>query len=68
MSLTRTSLTSYAPMMRDPDENGPRRLAARQWHETGAVVILPESIDRLAPLDRDYVRALAAKLYGPRET
>ncbi|MBB4859646.1 hypothetical protein HNO88_002975 [Novosphingobium chloroacetimidivorans] len=53
--------------MRDPDERGAHRLAARMWHTEGAVVLRPESIARLDPLDRDYVRAIAAKLYGPRE-
>lgn len=67
MSLNRTSLTRYAPSMRDPDPKGAHKLAARQWHETGAIVLLPESIDRLDWQDRELVRAIAAKLYGPRE-
>ena len=67
MSLNRTSLTPYARLMQDPDEHGPHKLAARMWHTEGAVVLRPESIARLDPLDRDYVRAIAAKLYGPRK-
>lgn len=67
MSYSRGSLTPYAAQMRDPDERGAHRLAARMWHTEGAVVLRPESIARLDPLDRDYVRAIAAKLYGPRE-
>lgn len=64
--LSRTSLTRYAGMMADPDENGAKRLAARKWHEDGSIVLLPASIQRLDPLDRDLVRAIAARLYGPR--
>lgn len=53
--------------MRDPDPDGPRKLAARQWHASGAIVLLPDSIARLDWQDRELVRAIAAKLYGPRE-
>lgn len=67
MSLNRTSLTRYAATMRDPDPKGAHKLAARQWHEAGAIVLLPESIERLDWQDRELVRAIAAKLYGPRE-
>lgn len=63
---SRTSLTRHAPGMRDADENGPRRLAARKWHEDGSVVLLADSVRRLDPLDRDLVRAIATRLYGPR--
>lgn len=66
MSRSRTSLTPYAPMMREPDEQGPHRLAARKWHENGAIVLLPESIERLDWQDRQLVRSIAAKLYGQR--
>lgn len=64
---SRTSLTPYARLMNDPDENGPHRMAARKWHEDGSIILLPASVQRLDPLDRDLVRAIAAKLYGPRE-
>jgi len=67
VSLNRTSLTPYARQMQDPDPKGSHKLAARMWHTEGAVVLRAESIARLDPLDRDYVRAIAAKLYGPRE-
>lgn len=62
----RTSLTPYAPQMRDPDPQGAHRLAARKWHEDGSIVLLPQSIARLDPLDRELVQAIAAKLYGKR--
>lgn len=68
MSVSRTSLTRYARQMQDPDPNGAHKLAARQWHDTGAVVILPASIDRLDWQDRELVRAIATKLYGPRDS
>lgn len=63
----RTSLTPYARFMQEPDETGAKRLAARQWHQTGAVVILPDSIARMNWEDRDFLNALAARLYGARE-
>lgn len=65
--MSRTSLTKYAPLMRDPDEDGPKRMAARKWHEDGAIILLPCSIQRLDPLDRELLNAIAAKLYGKRE-
>lgn len=61
-----TSLTKFAGSMRDVDENGPHHLAARKWHEDGSVVILAASIDRLNWQDRELVKAIATKLYGPR--
>lgn len=63
----RTSLTPYAAGMREPDENGPRRMAARKWHEDGSIILLPDSVDRLPWQDRELVRGIAAKLYGQRE-
>lgn len=63
----RTSLTPYARFMQEPDPQGAKKLAARQWHEIGAVVILPDSIERMDWEDREFLRAVAAKLYGPRE-
>jgi hypothetical protein len=62
----RTSLTPYAANMRDPDPDGARKLAARKWHEQGIIVLLPESLARLDWQDRELVRAVAAKIYGPR--
>lgn len=64
--INRTSLTRYAAMMRDPDEDGARRMAARKWHEDGTIILLPDSIERMNWQDREYVRALAGKIYGRR--
>lgn len=64
--LSRTSLTPYAAMMRDPDENGARRMAARKWHEDGTIILLPDSIERLSWQDRELVRAVAGRIYGRR--
>lgn len=64
--MNRTSLTRYAPLMRDPDPDGAHKLAARQWHENGSIVLLPESIERLEWQDRELVKAIAARLYGQR--
>lgn len=62
----RTSLTRYASVMQDPDPDGARKRAARQWHLDGTIVLLPDSIKRLDWQDRDLVRAIAAKIYGER--
>lgn len=65
--MSRTSLTPYAPLMRDPDEEGAKKMAARKWHEDGSIILRAEIIQRLDPLDRDLVQAIASKLYGKRE-
>ena len=66
MTLTRTSLTKHAPGMQDPDPRAARRTAAKAWHDTGAIVLLPDSIERLPWQDRELVRGIAAKIYGQR--
>lgn len=65
--MSRTSLTPYAPLMRDVDEEGAKKMAARKWHEDGSIILRAESIKRLDPLDRDLLNAIAAKLYGKRK-
>lgn len=62
----RTSLTRYAPQMRDADPAGAHRLAAQKWHEDGSIVILAESKARLDRLDRELLDAICARLYGKR--
>lgn len=61
-----TSLTPYAASMREPDPDGAHRLAVRKWHEDGSIVLLAASIERLEWQDRELVRAVATKIYGPR--
>ena len=61
-----TSLTRHAASMRDPDPDGALHLAARKWREDGSIVLLAESIERLDWQDRELVRAVATKIYGPR--
>ncbi len=65
--LSRTSLTPFAHLMRDVDEAGARRLAARLWHQEGIIIFLPASIKRLPGLDQDLLMAIAAKLYGKHD-
>jgi hypothetical protein len=59
-------MTRFAPVMRDADPNGAHRIAKRQWHDTGAIVLLPDQIARLPWQDRELVQGIAAKQYGPR--
>jgi hypothetical protein len=66
MSIRRTSLTSMAPLMRDPDPDGARKAAARAWHEHGAAVFSRDSIDRMPWQDRELLEGLCVKLYGER--
>lgn len=61
-----TSLTRYAPQMREADPNGPHRIAKRQWHDSGAIVLLPDQIARMGWQDRELVKAIATRLYGKR--
>lgn len=68
MTIRRTSLTAYAASMREPDPDGPRQLARRKWHEDGTIILLAEDVARLDWQDRELVRAVAAKQYGPRAT
>lgn len=62
-----SNLGRYAPLMRDPDENGAHKLAARKWREDGTLVLQREIIDRLDWQDRELVNAIGARIYGPRE-
>lgn len=61
------SLARFAPLMREVDPNGAHRIAKRQWHDTGAIVLLPDQIARLAWEDRELIQRIAAKQYGPRQ-
>lgn len=63
-----TSLTRYAPLMRDPDPKGAHRLAAAMWHSEGTAIIRAESLARMDWQDRELITAIMTKLYGPRET
>ena len=67
MTIDRTSLTSKAPYMRDPDPNGAHKLAARGWHEEGTLIVRKTSMDRMSWEDRAFCEALGAKLYGERQ-
>ena len=65
--MSRTSLTRYAPIMREPDPCGAHRLAKRQFHETGAITFLPDQLARMPWQDRELVERIATKHYGPRQ-
>ena len=63
----RSTLAPYAASMQDPDPAGARKRAAKAWHEDGTIILLPDSIARLNWQDREFVRAVASKVYGKRE-
>ncbi|WP_260927401.1 hypothetical protein [Novosphingobium sp. 9] len=60
---SRTSLTRYAPQMRDADPQGPRRAAKEAWLRHGIVVIQPGDV---SGMDRELVEAIARRLHGAR--
>lgn len=61
----RTSLTPFAPAMRDLYPDGWRTFAANLWYERGMVVIGPGQLRSWE--DQELVERIAAKLYGKRE-
>jgi len=65
--VTRTSLTRYAPLMRDPDAQAARRRAAGQFHEDGTIILFPETLAKLSWQDRELLIKIAEKQYGKRK-
>ena len=65
--MSRSSLSRYAPLMREADPNGAHRVAKRAWHERGAVAFPEDMIARMPWEDREFLRRIAAKNYGPRQ-
>lgn len=63
-----TSLTRYAPLMRDPDPCGPERLAKRLWHDEGTIVITRAQFEKMKGMERLMVEGIATGLYGKRSS
>jgi hypothetical protein len=61
--MNRTSLTRFAPSMRDPDPDGPAKAARQAWQEHGILTVLPGQVHGL---DREFVTALGNRLWGKR--
>ena len=61
---SRTSLTAYAPSMRDPDPAGQREAARKLWHLAGIITIFPGDCEKI---DREYFEAVATRIYGRRK-
>lgn len=62
--LTRTSLTSFASSMRDPNPAGQRRAAQELYDAHGIVVIFPNDVARV---DAMWIEAIGKRLYGKRK-
>lgn len=62
-----TSLTRYAPLMREPDPKGASNAAKEAWLEHGIVVLFPEQLKQMGGLERQLVEAVADKHYGKRK-
>jgi len=52
--------------MRDPDPQGHLRRAKQAWHSQGIIVLFPEDIRAMDPMDRMLLEAVAAKRFGKR--
>lgn len=63
-----TSLTRYAPKMREPDPCGAERLAKRHFHENGAIAFSAAQLRRMPWQDRELLERIAEKHYGRRNT
>lgn len=59
--LRRTSLTSFAGSMRDPDPRRQREAAQQLYDQHGIVVIFPSDVERL---DAMWIEAIGKRLYG----
>lgn len=58
-----TSLTRYAPLMRDPDPAGARRAAQQLFDDCNILVIFPDDVTR-GRIDQMWVEAIGKRLYG----
>jgi hypothetical protein len=58
-----TSLTKFAATMRDPDPDGARKAASQAWHTMGIAVFFDGDCHGL---DREFIHAVANRLYGKR--
>lgn len=63
---SRTSLSPYAASMREPDPNGPQRLAKQRWHDAGDLVLFAGDIAKMDWQDRELIHAIGTKRYGKR--
>jgi hypothetical protein len=61
----RTSLTAYAPQLREADPALGRAAGARAWHELELLVVNPAHVRDLGTALR--VQKLAEELYGKRK-
>lgn len=59
--LRRTSLTSFAGSMRDPDPRRQRAAEQQLYYQHGIVVIFPNDVERL---DAMWIEAIGKRLYG----
>ena len=60
--LSRTSLTKFAHLFRDPDPAGARRFAQDVYDEHKILIVLPSDVQR-GFVEEMFIDALARKLY-----
>ncbi len=61
----RTSLTAFAPLMRDPDPAAISKIGALLWHQFGIVCVDPAKFKSWA--DQKQAELLGAQAYGERK-
>lgn len=62
---SRSSLTPFAHLMRDPDPAAISRIGALLWHQFGIVCIDPTKFKSWA--DQKQAEILGEQAYGPRD-
>jgi hypothetical protein len=61
----RSSLTSVAHLMRDPDPEAVTRIGALLWHQFGIVCVVPSKFKSFT--DEKQAELLAEQAYGKRK-
>lgn len=61
----RSSLSSLAPLCREPDDSLARKAAATAWHKEGIILLNPQWFRSWT--DQKQAELLAEKLFGKRK-
>ncbi len=61
-----SSLTRFAPLMRDPDPAGARKAAQELYDVRGILVIFPDDVLD-GRIDSMWIEAIGKRLYGNRK-
>ena len=64
--ITRTSLTRFAGLMREPDPNRKRRLAKEIYDKHGILIVFPEAV-KIGLVDQWWIESMVKRLFGASE-